>query len=275
MARPSRLTLLLGAALFFLLALPVGLRQWVRDGFFEFQAPAWYGLAAARDIGTYWGLRAQGDDGLIEAGRDLARLNAAYEVRLQRMDAVEDELHRLEELLGLPSHPEHRYEVARVARREVQTWWQALIIRKGARHGVQKGDAVVSASGVVGRISEVHLYTAEVELISSPTFRVAAHVEGDLRPVVFQGYLTAPFEVPRGKVANVPHDLRTPGQRQRLVTSSLGGVFPDGLTLGFIEGLAPAPDGMFQSGNVRLDGRLLTLREVAVLIPLEREVTGP
>lgn len=67
---------------------------------------------------------------------------------------------------------------------------------------------------------------------------------------------------------NAPLDLIPSTDRPlRLVSSRLGGIFPDGLTIGLVRELKTGQDGLFQAGEVALDKRLLELREVAILIP--------
>lgn len=256
---------------------PAIFKRWTHGIFHEFQAPVWTSLSIGRDIRTYWSLRSHSKSELIEAGIDLARLNAAYALRNQRMDSLEREVASLESFLRLPPHPEFRYEVARVVKRDINTWWQTLTIRKGAHHGIAVGQPVVFAGGVVGRVQSVHAYTAVVELVSSPRFRTAAHFEADRRPVEFVGALNHGIGPASARVATVPADLvASPEAPLRLQSSSMGGVFPDGLTLGFVEQLDAGPDGLFQSGKVRLDPRLQELREVAVMVRVGAEgADGP
>ena len=176
----------------------------------------------------------------------------------------------MEDFFDLPSLPEYRYEVARVTHRDLTAWWQSITIRKGINYGIEPGQAVVFSGGVVGRVSKVGAYSATVELISSPRFRTAAHFEGDERPVEFRGGLNPGLQPATGRVSTVPAEIQaTLKNPARLTSSRLGGVFPDGLTLGWVYMLEPSPDGLFQSGKVMLDPRLQGLREVAVLIPLE------
>lgn len=256
------------AGLFFLWWLtPLIFKSFARVSFFEFQAPSWAALSYLEDLQDYWSKRSRSKNELIAVGVDLARLNASYELSNQRARLLENQVVRLETLLDLPRLPDHRYEVARVLRRDMNAWWQQLIIRKGALHGIEEGYAVVYSGGVVGRVIEVHTYTAVVEILTSPTFRAAAHLEGDFRPVQFQGGDNQPLRAPRAYLDNVPPDVHLEDEL-RVVSSRLGGVFPDGLTLGFLEHLQPEQSGLFQSGRVRLDPRLQELREVAVLIPL-------
>jgi rod shape-determining protein MreC len=255
--------------------IPLFFKTLTKVTFYEFQAPSLTALSYLNDLQEYWSTRNHSKNELIEAGAGLARLNAHYELRNQEATQWQNEVARLEALLNLPRLPTYRYEVARVIRRDMNAWWQHLIIRKGSRNGIEEGQAVVYAGGVVGRVREVHLYTAVVELLTSPRFRVAAHLDGDLRPVQFQGGDNQPLHGPEGLLSNVPPDVQVEDRREplRIVSSRLGGVFPDGLTLGFVERLEPEKNGLFQVGAVRLDPRLLSLREVAVLVPLLDEET--
>lgn len=252
--------------------LPLGLKSFTRASFFELQAPFATAQSYVQDLQEFWALRTRPKNEIIEAGRDLARLNAAYELRLQESDQLRAELLRLENILKLPPMPAYRSEPARVARRDFSGWWQRLVIRKGRNHGITVGAPVVYVGGIVGRVTEVYAYTAVVDLITSPTFRVAASAEGDTRPISYQGGLNDSFRTPRGTVEFVPLDIfAAPGQPKRLVTSGLGGVFPPGLSIGEIVVLEPSTDGLFKSGEVRLDSRLGALAEVTVLVPLQPE----
>ena len=265
------LVLLLALLVVWWLLLPT-LGSFLKLTFFEFQAPLWTVPSYVKDLGEYWTLTKHSPVDLVEAGRDLARLNAAYELKLQEYGTLSDELQRLESILSLSSNARFRYEIARVSRRDQSSWWQQIIIRKGRLHGIREGAAVVYGGGVAGRVREVYQYSAVIELISSATFRIAAHLEGDMRPATYRGGRNLSFQPASGSVTNVQSDILIASDAPlRLVTSRLGGVFPDGLTIGWVDYLDPGSDGLFQSGQVRLDTRLLALREVAVLIPLEEE----
>jgi rod shape-determining protein MreC len=267
-ARPFfTLALILAAWVF----LPLVAKVFARATFFEIQAPLIVADSFVRDLQTFWSNRAHSKDELLKAGQQVAGLIAEYEFSNQRSAYLEGEILRLENMLKLPSMPDFRYEPARVARRDFSAWWQRLVIRKGSNYGITVGAPVVFAGGVVGRITEVHRYTSVVDLVTSPTLRLAATVAGDSRPISYQGGLNNSFTAPRGTVDFVPLDIyATPQDRKALVTSGLG-VFPPGLTIGEITRLEPSADGLFKSGEVAIDQRLGTLTEVTVLIPLNPE----
>ena len=122
---------------------------------------------------------------------------------------------------------------------------------------------------MVGRVVEVNAFTSRVELLTSPHFRMAAQFEGDERPVVYQGVPQGGFSDPIGSVRDAPQDIVASSQTPlTLVSTRFGGTFPPGLKIGRVAWLEPGSTGIFQAGEVELDPRLLSLHEVAVLIPL-------
>ena len=259
----------LGIILLLWLLAPLMFKSFTRATFFEIQAPLIVADSYVSNLQTFWSNRLHSKDELLHAGMQVAGLIAQYDFSTQQNQQLQAEILRLENLLNLPPMPAFRFEPARVARRDSSGWWQRMFIRKGENYGITVGAPVVFAGGVVGRVAEVHRYTAIVDLITNPTFRIAASVSGDSRPFSYQGGLNDPFRSPRGTVEFVPLDVyAATGATKRLVTSGLGGVFPAGLTVGEITSLESGPDGLFKVGEVQLDERLGSLAEVTVLVPL-------
>lgn len=250
-------------------------QSFLKVSFTEFQAPSWVATSYLDDLAGFWARRSHSKVELIEAGKNLEREKARYQVMAQRYNSLEDELSRLETMLEMPGRREFRLEVARVVRREQSAWWGRIIVRKGRNYGIREGSAVIFSGGVVGRVTTVNAFTAEVDLVTSPDFRIAAQFEGDPRPVIYQGSPQKGFGKPYGEVRDVPQDLlASTKQPLKLVTTNLGGTFPAGLSIGSVDWLEPGNTGIFQSGSVRLDPRLVHVREVAILVPLEAGSPG-
>ncbi len=257
----------LGVVVFLWVIVPPFFKRFSNNFFYEFQAPAWISGAAIRDIQTYWTGKITSRSELIQQGKDLARVNANYQYQLQQLSTLESQVDRYEELFDIPSLPSYRSEVARVARRDMNGWWQEITVNKGKNYDISVGAPVIFSGGVVGKVKEVHLHTSVITMITSINIRLAAMVEGDTRPVLYQGMLSGPFSPPQGQVMNIPTDIEVKKDiPRRLITSGLGGVFPAGLTIGWIRNLDASSDGLFQSGNVELDHGLNELREIAILI---------
>ncbi len=266
-ANRLRPLLILGLFLAAWWLIPVGVRRFTRASFALFEAPGLISYSRAKDLQDFWSTRDHSADDLVAAGRDTQRQANDSNLQLEETEATRQENEHLSELLHLPPEPGFRYEVARVIARDENAWWQQITIRKGSRNGLAEGQGVIFAGGVVGRVKQVYNFTAIVELITSPSFRMAASIGPDSLPVIYQGVETKPFQNPQGEVDEVQLSVQlAPNQPLRLYSSRYGGEFPPGLFVGEIERLSPGSDGLFQMGTVKLDSRLLSLQEVAVLV---------
>ena len=255
-------------------AVPAVFKRFSENALYEFQAPVWDVHAKVKDLQTFWGLKTTSKNELIEAGRDLARLNASYELTLAENAALKDELGRLESLLDVEPAPEFHTLLARVLRRNLQQWSHYMYIHKGKHDGVIDGAAVVNSKGIVGRVKKAYGQHSLVELVSSPTFRIAARFKHDIRPITYQGKTANIFTKPEGLATNVPNDVSAKSTEPlELVTSRLGGMFPDGLTIGLVEILEDGEEGLFQKATVELSDNLHSISEVAVLIPIDELAT--
>ena len=119
--------------------------------------------------------------------------------------------------------------VANVIGRDPSNWNASLIIDRGQKDGVKVGMPVVTVLGVVGRIFETGNNTAKVILLSDPSFSVAALVQrtresglltGSLQGLCRLEYLTDKADVKVG---------------DRIITSKLSSVFPEGILIGQVE----------------------------------------
>ncbi|MFM9001616.1 MAG: rod shape-determining protein MreC [Opitutia bacterium] len=249
---------------------PSVVRKFTRETFTEFQAPSLEIVGRGRDLARFWDLRTRSTEEMAEAGRDLGRINAGLELQLVEMQDLRKENERLRELLRYGQVPDYRTIVARVALRDSTRWWQRITIRKGRSDGIRPFSPVVFGNQVVGRVAQVHLYTSEVDLITSPGVRCTAHLDGDdqRRVVLISG--TTSGTKGTALVSNVPKEYSAPaGMEPRLMTTGIGGVFPAGLILGHLQGgLRTTPKGDFMEAEVAPPRALNSLQEVSVLVPV-------
>ena len=272
-ANASYVALIIFAAVWILL--PSAVRRFNREAFAEFQAPSLVLASKGRDLARYWELHSRSKEELVAASRDLARANAALELKLTSAEDIRQENLRLREILRYAAPEGYRSVVARIATRESSSWWNRIIIRKGRTDGIRPGSPVVFSDRVVGRVSVVHLYTSEVDLVTSPAFRCTANLEGDDQNnvvMVTGAPGSALGRTPRARISVIPYDYSTPAGNPtpKVYTTGMGGVFPGRLVLGTLEsGLQSVPQGNFKEGYLRPARDLNTLQEVAVLVPLK------
>lgn len=252
--------------------LPSAVRRLNREAFVEFQAPALHLVGKSRDLATFWEKKSRSSEELVAAGRDLARINAALELKLKGMEDIRRENTRLREVTRYNVPAEYLSVVARVATRDSSSWWQRIVIRKGRNDGIRPGAPVVFGDTVVGRVTAVHLTTSEVDLVTSPGFRCTAYLEGDdqNRIVLINGVAANSLGTAKARVSVIPYDYLLPaGTPARVTTTGMGGVFPSGLTLGYLDGGAYATQvGNFKESLLVPSRDLYNLQEVSVLVPI-------
>ena len=62
---------------------------------------------------------------------------------------------------------EYTYVNATVVNRNIGYWYNSLVIDKGSKNGIKKGDAVITNSGLVGKITSVSNFSSTVKLLTS------------------------------------------------------------------------------------------------------------
>ena len=250
---------------------PSFIRLFTQASFEEIQAPIWIATDSLETLANNTVNKTKSKQALIDTIAELKRQNAYYKQIKNINENYKTEIDRLQSILDLPSRDRFRYELAHVIQRNMGSWWQTIRINKGSKHGIEEGDAVIFIGGVVGRISKTNYYTSQIDLLSNHSFRISASFINDNRPLFYQGKGPDLWGQPKGRIKNAPQDLTTNSVKPlQLVTTGLGGTFPEGIIIGLVPWLEPDNTGMFQAGEVLLDKRLLGIQEVAVLIPFNR-----
>jgi rod shape-determining protein MreC len=271
-ARASYVALSIFVALWILV--PSAVRRFNREAFVEFQAPALHLLGKSRDMATFWEKKSRSVEEMAAAGRDLARINAALEIKINALEDIRRENVRLREITHYNVPAEYMSVVARVATRDSSSWWQRIVIRKGRNDGIRPGAPVVFGNTVVGRVTSVHLTTSEVDLVTSPGFRCTAYLEGDDQNhiVLVNGVASNSLGTAKSRVSVIPRDYSMPaGQPARVFTTGMGGVFPSRLMLGYLDGGTYATQvGNFKESLLVPSRDLYNLQEVSVLVPLHQ-----
>jgi rod shape-determining protein MreC len=172
------------------------------------------------------------DPGLLRAQRDSL---AAYLVGQATLAA---ENRQLRELLGLQERLPPSFvpaEVVRVAGRGSEGFFQ---LTAGATQGVAVGAPVVSAQGLVGRVTEADDNIAFGIDWMHPDFRAAVMtVEGDVYGIAMPHRAgTEPL-----LVIGTPRHVELE-EGDLFVTSGHGGVFPRGIPIGAVVGLESSDD---------------------------------
>ncbi len=190
--------------------------------------------------------------------------NRELELRSMRYEALaheNDQLRGLEQ--ALPPVAE-RWLVAEIADIQLNSLRQRVLINRGTRNGVFKGQTVMDDKGLLGQTTHVGPWSAEVILITDPEHAVPVQIERTgLRTIAVGTGDTASLALPY-LPANA--DVKT---GDVLVTSGLGGVFPAGYPVGrvaevhrdAVQPLAQVRAVPFASMNIDREVMLVWFRE--------------
>jgi len=139
---------------------------------------------------------------------------------------LDSENKSLRELLNLKIDPKYSHISARVIADSGNTYVKSLLANAGLNEGVEKGAAVLSGDGLVGRIIEVSDNTSRILLASDINLRVPVVVEDTGQHAIMAG-----TNAPNPKLIHLPKGSNiTAGAR--LITSGYGGAYPHGLPVG-------------------------------------------
>ncbi len=177
------------------------------------------------------------------------------------LKSLERENEELRGVLGFATRAQRDLIPAEVIARSRDGWWQTIRINKGAEHGVSTNQAVISVDGLVGRVVSVAPRTADVLLISDPTCRVAGQIlrTGSFGLVAGRGPQWDGSVVCRMEFINKNIPIR-PGDE--VITSGLGGVFPRGLLIGYVDRVVTDRSGLYQYADIISKADIGTLQYV-------------
>jgi rod shape-determining protein MreC len=225
---------------------------------------------------------------LLRSARDLrylrqrnAELQAEanrFSVENARLTEVERENERLRQLLNFTrSNPWYDYKAAAVVGHKIgedtSNLLFSIFIDVGARDGVAINMPVITDRGLVGRVVAVGPNVAEVLLLIDPVSAVNARVQNSRVTGIVRGNIDGGLvmeRIPQGEVIS-PGDI--------VLTSGLGGSFPDKLVIGQITEVLQRDSDIFQRARIRPTVDFGKLEEVLVIVTftsnLEPELQSP
>ncbi|MFC3815082.1 rod shape-determining protein MreC [Lysobacter sp. GCM10012299] len=146
---------------------------------------------------------------------------------------------------------------------------QRLVLDAGTRDGVQVGQSVIDAGGLLGQIIAVTPMYANVLLLTDPSHAVPVAVaRNGVRLVVYGEGRSDLLRVPSVPLSS---DIKV---GDVLVTSGLGGRFAPGFPVGTIASLRPDDSRAFLIGEVTPAAQLDRGREVLVLLSQPSPLPG-
>ncbi|ADU31285.1 rod shape-determining protein MreC [Evansella cellulosilytica] len=158
---------------------------------------------------------------------------ASLQVELNDLRRQNEEL---KSSLDLQEGDLYSYSVrnAMVIHRTPDRWNDFIGINKGTQHGIEKDMAVMTSQGLIGKVNQVSQFTATIQLLSDPDRSNRISVTVDSEEQSINGFIEG-IDVETGYLQFTMIDIGAELEEgQFVVTSGLGGVFPEGLPIGEI-----------------------------------------
>ncbi len=162
------------------------------------------------------------------AYQQLKAENAELKEQLAQLEELKAEAERLQGLLGIQDQYSLVSVTGQVVGRSIDAWNRTVTVGVGSAEGVELGDAVVGATGLVGQVISVSPLTCDVRLMADQQSGVAVMIQstreqgilrGSLEGLLYLESIDASAQVSQGDV---------------IITSGMGGSYPKGIIVGTV-----------------------------------------
>lgn len=175
------------------------------------------------------------------------------------------EAQRLRSLFALKEVRDFNFVIARVVGREQALMSKTILINKGTSHGLNAGQPVIAASGLVGRVISTSWHSAKVLPLIDENSNIDAIVQRTRIQGIIRGAGT------RGCVLKYVSKTQDVQEGDIVVSSGIGGVFPKGLIIGQVSHVNRREAGLFWGINITPSVDFSKLEEVVVITSKDNE----
>ena len=200
--------------------------------------------------------------GLMEENKRLRKEQLLISAKVQKLRVLEAENKRLRKILMASSKLEERVLIAELMAINLQPLRQQIVINKGSRDNVYKGQPLIDTHGIVGQISNVSPFLSTALLLTDPNHAIPVRINRNgLRAIAVGAgqnnilqleYLSYNADILEG-------DL--------VVSSGLGKVFPAGYPVGLVTKIERVPGELFTRATVVTSARLEQSQEIMLVWP--------
>ncbi len=192
--------------------------------------------------------------------QEINKENIILKSKIQQVYKLESENKRLRALLD--SKPEYQNELtfAEIVSINNDVNKHRIIINKGSRENVFSGDVVSDSKGIIGQVIRDHIIGSEVLLITDPEHAIPIEIaRNGLRSIalgvgnyehIVLNYLPVSTDIKKGDV---------------LITSGLGGKYPEGYPVATVKSISNLTGELFLKIEAKPFAELKNINEVWVI----------
>lgn len=232
--------------------------------------PLWWVAGLPGRVGTRLQDDAVTRSHLSDENRRLRNELLIANARLTRLQTAVSDNVQLRALLGVAEQRGLDVQLAPILNIDLDPTRQRLVLAAGARDGVRVGQAVIDAGGLLGQIIETTPAYSTVLLLTDPDHAVPVMIaRSGVRLVAYGNGRSDQLEV-----VNIPlnGDVK---EGDLMVTSGMGGRFPQGFPVGTVTGLRSDDSRAFLIGGLKPAAQLDRGRNVLLLRTLPAQPASP
>lgn len=208
--------------------------------------------------------------GFLVTHGELKHENAELRQMLGRMRILQQdrqtlvaENNHLRSLLNLPSRSNTAMKVAEIIQVVPNPFSRKVVINRGQAHGLLAGWPVVDATGLLGQVTRVYPFTAEITLLTNRDQGAPVqNLRNGLRLIVSGTGSDRLLEV---RFLDMHADIK---EGDLLYTSGIDGIYPAGIPVAQVVKTEPPHNTPFARAFCRPLGGVGRHRHVAILQPL-------
>lgn len=222
-----------------------------------------YGLVQAPSAAWEWLTGSFADrDRLRSENEQLQAELREARVKLLRFEALNEENQRLRALRDASAGVGSRTLIAEIVRVDLDPFRHRVLINKGARHDVYKGQPIIDAFGIVGQVVRVDNFTSQIILVSDAEHAIPVQVNRNgIRSIAVGTGDVTKLSLP---FMTVESDVKA---GDLLVSSGLDEIFPAGYPVATVTKVERDPAATFATVEAKPLAQLDRNREVLLLWP--------
>ena len=197
---------------------------------------------------------------IISQNQQLKEENLNLKSQMQQIYRLESENKRLYKLINSKPKTENTYLFADIVSTSKILNKHQILINRGSRNGIKLGSSIVNADGIVGHVIRDQIFASEVLLISDLEHAIPVEiVRTGLRSIAIG---TGEFNKLRINTLPTNSNLQ---KDDIIITSGLGGRYPEGFPVGTITEISREVGSPFLEVEVLPFANLKTINEVWVI----------
>lgn len=203
---------------------------------------------------------------LVDENEAYRTENLLLKAQLQKFTSLQAENIRLRSLLKSSRKLSDQMLISETIAVDLDPYKRQIVINKGLRNGVYSGQPILDAHGVMGQIIHPGIPSSTAILITDPSHAIPVQVNRNGLRTVLYGTGSANYL----EVQNLPNnaDIEI---GDLLITSGLGGRFPEGYPVAEVVDIKRDPGQPFAQIIAEASARLEQSREVLLVLAQEHE----